>query len=94
MQKTDWRLRFLVWWARRICKVPFIVNFTPEWMDEFYAVGFAASPQAANRMRGDDMLIERIQQAETAAMALKGTRKGRRVMNRAAKRAAERQAKR
>lgn len=93
MKKSDWRYRLLKWWAVRICKIPFTVEFTPPDQDELYATGFAWSPAAANRMRGDDMLIERLQRAENAARVAGGSRKARRMMNAAAKRAAKKELK-
>lgn len=94
MNKKHWKYRFLIWYARRILRVPIIVNFTPDWMDELFAVGFAWSPQAANRMRGDDLLAEKIQNANAAAAAAAGSRKARRIINAAAKRAAKKELKR
>lgn len=91
MKKTQWRYRLLIWAAKRIVRVPIIVDFTPEHMDDVYAVGFAWSPQAANRMRGDDMLVERLQNAETAASMATGSRRARRIANAAAKRAAKKE---
>lgn len=88
MLKTDWRLRVLMWWAVKVCRIPFTVNFTPPDHDQFYGVGFAANAQAADRMRGDQMLIERLQAAQAALETATGTRKGRRIMNAGAKRAA------
>lgn len=94
MKKSHWKYRFLIWYAHRILKVPIVVNFTPDWMDELFAVGFAWSPQAANRMRGDDLLAEKIQNANAAAAAAAGSRKARRIINAAAKRAAKKELKR
>lgn len=91
MIKTHWKYRLLIWYATRILKVPFIVNFTPEEMDELYAVGFAWTPAAANRMRGDDMLIEKLQDAQKVAAVAGGSRKARRLVNAAAKRAAKKE---
>jgi len=94
MKKNHWKYRFLLWYAKRILRVPIIVNFTPDHMDELFGVGFAWSPEASRRMQGNDNLIKRVQQAETAAaIGMKG-RRGRRVANRAARRAAEREARR
>lgn len=92
MKKTHWKYRLLIWIAKRVVRVPIIVNFTPEHMDDLYAVGFAWTPGAAERMRGNDMLIERAQRAEAAAYMASGTRSARRLANRAARRAAEREA--
>ncbi len=36
MKKSNWRYRFLIWYAARVLRVPIIVNFTPEWMDELF----------------------------------------------------------
>lgn len=93
MKKTNWRYRFLIWFARRILRVPIIVNFTPDWMDEVFAVGFAWSPAAATRMRGDDLLAEKLQDAQAAAAVHAGSRKARRVVNAAARRAAKKELK-
>lgn len=90
MNKNHWKVRFLLWYARRILRVPVIVNFTPEEMADIYAVGFAWSPEAAQRIRGDDRLIERLKAAEAKVAALSGTRRGRRIVNRAAQKAAGR----
>lgn len=94
MNKNHWRIRFLLWVARRIVRVPIIVNFTPEDMADMYAVGFAWTPQAASRMRGDDLLVQRLQNAEAAARLATGSRKARRIANAAAKRAAKKEAER
>ncbi len=91
MIKTHWKYRLLIWYAQRVLKVPIIVNFTPDWMDELYGVGFAWTPEAANRMRGDDRLIERVQKAEALAGTALGSRKARRLANRAAKKAAQKE---
>lgn len=91
MKKTHWKYRFLMWFAQRILRVPFIVNFTPDWMDELYAVAFAWSPQAAERVRGNDMLIEKLKAAQTAAKTASGSRAARRLVNRAARRAAKKE---
>ena len=91
MKKTSWKHRLLVWYARRVYKVPFIVDFTPEWMDDVFAVGFAWSPEAANRMRGDDRLIERARAAEAAASMARNSRSARRMANRAARKAAKKE---
>jgi hypothetical protein len=89
--KDDWRIRLLLWVARRIVKVPIIVDFTPEDMKTVYAIGFAWTQFAADRMRGDDMLIERARRAEALANINAGSRKVRRTMNRAATKAAKRE---
>lgn len=91
MKKTHWKYRFLIWYARHVLKVPIVVNFTPSWMDELFAVGFAWSAQAANRMRGDDLLAEKLQDASAAAAVNAGSRKARRIVNAAAKRAAKKE---
>lgn len=91
MKKTHWKYRFLIWYAKRILRVPIIVNFTPGWMDELYGVGFAWSPQAATRMRGDDLLAEKLKDAQAAAAVHAGSRKARRIINAAAKRAAKKE---
>jgi hypothetical protein len=88
MKKTNWKYRFIIWWAQRVLHVPFIVNFTPEDHDDLYAVAFAWTPGAADRVRGNDMLIERAQRAESLAKANLMSRSGRRAINRAAKREA------
>lgn len=93
MIKTNWKYRFLLWYARRVLKVPIIVNFTPDWMDEVFGVGFAWSPQAATRMRGDDLLAEKLKDAQAAAAVHAGSRKARRIINAAAKRAAKKELK-
>ena len=94
MKKTHWKYRFLIWYAHRILKVPIVVNFTPDFMDELYGVGFAWSPEAAQRMRGSDRLIERVKNAEAAAHMATGSRSARRLANRAARRAGEKELKR
>ena len=91
MNKTNWRYRFLIWYARKILRVPIIVNFTPDWMDELFAVGFAWSPAAADRMRGDDLLAEKLKNAQAAANVAAGSRKALRIINAAAKRAAKKE---
>ncbi len=91
MKKSNWRYRFLIWYAARVLRVPIIVNFTPEWMDELFAVGFAWSPAAASRMRGDDLLAEKLKDATAAQNAAAGSRKARRIINAAAKRAAKKE---
>jgi hypothetical protein len=91
VKKTNWKYRLLIWWAQKVLHVPFIVNFTPEDHEDLYAVAFAWSPQAAERVRGNDMLIERLKAAQTAAKAASGTRTGRRLINRAARRAAQKE---
>lgn len=93
MKRSDWRYKFLLWWAVRVCRIPFTVNFTPPDQDQLYATGFAWTPAAAERMRGSDHLIERVQRAETAAKVAGGSRKARRMMNAAAKRAAKKELK-
>lgn len=94
MNKNSWKMRVLMFWAVKVCRIPFTVNFTPPDHDEFYAVGFAWTPAAANRMRGDDMLIERLNQAQAVATTATTSRSARRMMNRAAKKAAEQERKR
>lgn len=94
MKKNHWKLRLLIWYARRVLKVPFIVNFTPDEHEDVYAWGFAWSEGAAQRMRGDDRLIERARAAESMAVAMSGKRAGRKALNRAARRAAEKELKR
>lgn len=94
MKKTSWKYRFLLWFARRVMHVPIIVNFTPDWMDDVYAVGFAWSPAAADRMRGDDLIAEKLKDAQAAAAVHAGSRKARRIVNAAAKRAAKKELKR
>lgn len=42
--KTHWKYRLPIWIAKRIVRVPIIVNFTPDWMDEVFAVGFCLVP--------------------------------------------------
>lgn len=88
MKKTHWKYHLLIWIANHIVRVPIIVNFTPEWMDDLYGVGFAWTPEAAQRMRGDDRLIERTQKAEALAKTNLGSRSARRAINRAARREA------
>lgn len=92
MKKTHWKYRLLIWIGKHVVKVPIVVNFTPDWMDDVYAVGFAWSPQAADRMRGDDMLAEKLKNAQAAQNVALGSRKARRVVNAAAKRAAKKEA--
>lgn len=94
MNKNHWKLRFLLWYCRRILKVPFLINFTPDEHEQVYAWGLAWSEGAAQRLRGDDRLIERVRAAESMAVAMSGKRAGRRAMNRAARRAAEKELKR
>lgn len=94
MNKNHWKYRFLIWYAHRVLRVPIIVNFTPDEMDELYGVGFAWSPEAAQRMRGSDRLIERTQRAEAAMVAMSGSRRGRKAMNRAARRQLEKERRR
>lgn len=89
MKKTDLRFRIWLWWAAKIVKIPYKVDFDLPDDTELYAVGFAWSEEAANRVRGNDALIEQIQEARTAAVAASGSRTGRRIMNRAARRAAK-----
>ena len=88
MKKTNWKYRLLIWWAQHVLHVPFIVNFTPEEHEDLYAVAFAWTPGAADRVRGNDMLIERAQRAEALAKSNLGGRAARRAINRAAKREA------
>lgn len=85
LKRSDWRYRLWVWFARRILNFPFTVNFTPPEQNEVYAIGFATSKPAADRMRGDDLLIERLNQANLQIAALTGNRKGRRNLKRVAK---------
>lgn len=92
MKKTHWKYRLLIWYAHHVLRVPIIVNFTPEWMDELFAVGFAWSPAAATRMRGDDLLAEKLKDATAAQNVALGSRKARRVVNAAARRAAKKEA--
>lgn len=91
MKKTALRYRFLIWYAKRILRVPIIVNFTPEHMEELFGVGFAWSPEASRRMQGNDYLIARMQKAEAVAGVASGSRKARRLVNQAAKRAAKKE---
>lgn len=93
LKKTDWRFRIWRWFAWRILKFPFTVNFTPEDMDEVYAIGFATSKRASDRMRGDDLLIERLNQANAQIAALSGSRKGRRAMQQVARNAIRKESK-
>lgn len=83
--KRDWKFRLWVWFAVRILKFPFTVNFTPAEMDEVYAIGFATSQAAANRMQGDELLMQRLNQANAQIAALSGSRKGRRAMRQVAR---------
>lgn len=89
MKKSALRYRFLLWYAKRILRVPIIVNFTPDEMEQLFGVGFAWSPEASRRMQGNDNLIARMQRAETLAGISTGSRKARRLVNQAAKRAAK-----
>lgn len=91
MQITDRRYRFLLWFARRICRIPYTINFNKPDSDDFYAVAFAATPAAADRVRGNDMLIERLRIAEQTIGALSGNRKSRRILKRAAQGAAKKE---
>lgn len=93
MKTTSVKYRFLLWFARRICRIPFTINFNKPDSDEFYAVAFAATPAAADRVRGDDMLIERLRQANAQIAALSGNRKGRRVMRQVARGAIRKESK-
>ena len=88
MKRTSWKFKVLLFWAIKVCKIPFTVNFTPPDSEDFYGIGFAANEQAATRMRGDDFLLERVRAADAMIAALKGTRKSRRMLNSAAKKAA------
>lgn len=45
-------------------------------------------------MRGSDRLIERAQRAESAMVAMSGSRRGRKAMNRAARRQLEKERRR
>lgn len=94
MKKSALRYRFLLWYAKRILRVPIIVNFTPDEMQELFGVGFAWSPEASRRMQGNDYLIDRMQRAEQVASVSTGSRKARRLVNQAAKRAAKKELKR
>lgn len=89
MKTTDLKYRFLLWWARRICRIPFTVNFNKPDSDEFYAVGFAATPAASDRLNGDQLLMQRLEAANQTIAALSGTRKSRRLLKQAAKGAAK-----
>lgn len=94
MKKNHWKYRLLLWYAKHILRVPIIVNFTPDHMDELFGVGFAWSPEASRRMQGDSYLLERMQKAEAAAVVASGSRKARKLVNRAARRQAERELRR
>lgn len=85
MKNTSIRYKFLLWFAKNICRIQFTVKFDKPGSDEFYAVAFADSPAAADRVRGNDMLIEKLRVAEAHIAALSGNRKGRRNMKRVAK---------
>lgn len=85
LKRSSWKYKIWVWFAVRILKFPFTVNFTPPGEDEVYAIGFATSHKASDRMRGDDLLIERLNMANAQIAALSGNRKGRRNMKRVAK---------
>lgn len=89
MKKTDWRYRTWLFWAGRILKIPYKVDFDLPEDTELYAVGFAWSQEAADRMRGNDILIDQLEQTRDIASGLAGTRKGRRAIKRIAKKAAE-----
>lgn len=91
MKKTHWKYRLLIWIGKHVVRVPIIVNFTPDWRDDVYAVGFAWSPQAADRMRGNDLLVDKLKNAQAAANVAAGSRKARRIVNAAAKRAAKKE---
>ena len=93
LKLTDRRYRLLLWFARRICRIPYTVKFDKPGSAYFYAVAFAATPGAANRVRGNDMLIERLKQAETINQAMAGNRKGRRAIARVAKNALKKEGK-
>lgn len=92
MKLTSLRYRFLLWFARRICRITYTINFNKPDSDEFYAVAFADSPGAADRVRGNDMLIERLNQANATIAALSGNRKSRRLLKAAARGAAKKEA--
>jgi len=85
MNKSHWKLRLFTWYANHILKVPFIVNFTPPDMTNMYAIGFAWTPGARDRMMGNEMLINRLKNAEALAQALSTTRSGRRQTNKIVK---------
>lgn len=93
MNTTSLRYRFMLWYARQVLRIPFTVNFNKPDSDEFYAVAFAATPAAADRVRGDDLLIERLAQANAQIAALSGSRKGRRAMKLVARSAIRKEAK-
>lgn len=85
MKNTSIKYRFLLWFAKKVCAVQYTVKFDKPGSDEFYAVAFAATPGAANRVRGNDMLVEKLRIAESQIAALSGTRSARRNMKRVAK---------
>lgn len=93
MKITSWKYRFLLWFARRICRIPFTVKFDKPDSDEFYGVAFAATPAAAERVRGSDYLIEQLRQANVQIAALSGNRKGRRAMRQVARGAIKKESK-
>lgn len=91
MKLTSLKYRFLLWFARRICKIPFTINFNKPDSEDFYAVAFAATPAAADRVRGNDMLIQRLNRANATIAALSGNRKSRRLLKQAARGAAKKE---
>ncbi len=78
MRKTDWRFRLWCFFAIRILKVPYTVNFTPPDSDQIVGIGFAWSAEVAARM-----------QANYATPPQRPNRAQRRALNNAARVAAK-----
>lgn len=93
MKKSNYKYKFLVFYCKKVLKVPILVDFTPEHMDTLYGLGLAWNIKAAERMKGNDGLAQRLilaeqKLAQVQGLAL-GTRKARRLANRIAKKVAQ-----
>ena len=87
MKRSDWKYKLWLWWAIKVLRVPFTVNFTHPEDPNVYGIGFAWTEEQARNMRGDVALRHENAQLQQRIQALSGTRKGRRIMNSAAKKA-------
>lgn len=90
MRKNTLKMRFFIWYAMKILKAPYFLNFTNPAEDNTDGLGFAWTPEMAERMRGGPILEGKLREAQARISLLqKGDRRTRRMINRAAKREAE-----
>lgn len=50
MKKNHWKIRVMMWWAERIVKVPYFVNFTPPSEENMVGMGFGWNPEITQKM--------------------------------------------